>query len=113
MRKNFVRLLEATGIIVVTACLMELALRTFPSVIPPSLLIQFHPKVRTEAAKGRFLTHDETVRLERDDGGPPLMMVKPFSTLRWFNTDERGDVFVVKVDEMGFCNGLSNCFSVI
>ena len=32
------------------------------------------------------------------------MMVKPFTTLRWFNTDERGDVFVVKVDEMGFCN---------
>lgn len=98
------RLLEATGIIVVTACLMELALRAFPSVIPPSLLIQFHPKVRAEAAKGRFLIYHETERFERDDGGPPLRIVKPFTTLRWHNTDEPGDVFVAKVDEMGFCN---------
>ncbi|MCZ6775274.1 MAG: hypothetical protein O7D34_02315 [Ignavibacteria bacterium] len=104
MKTIFFALFHTIIIALVTFALMEFGLRIFPSIIPPSLLVSFHPKVRSQAAQGRFLTIDETVTFDRDDAGPPLRLMKPFTTLRWHNTDEPGDVYTAKVDEIGFCN---------
>jgi len=76
--KSFIHPIFQTLLIAaITFCLIEAGLRLFPGIIPPGLLYYFEPELRQEAAQGRFLTKTQTVLLERDDGGPPLPLVKP------------------------------------
>lgn len=84
--------------------LIEVALRVSPKIIPPHLLIHFHPVPRKEAAMGRFQLKEDTVLLQRDDGGPPLRLVKPNKTLHWKNMDGDGKKHSVVTDGLGFCN---------
>ena len=102
---HFVRaILKTLVIAVITFCLAEIALRLFPGIIPPSLLYEFDPQLRQEAAKGRFLTFGDTVLAERDDGGPPLRLLKPHTVERWYNMDGKGESHSETLDENGFCN---------
>ncbi len=81
----------------------EAALRALPSAIPPVVLARFAPELRQELGRGRFSTLDQTVQLERDDGGPPLRLWKPFTEKR-YDFGDSGTLPVVRTDEMGFCN---------
>ena len=81
----------------------EAALRALPSAIPPAVLARFAPELRQELARERFSTLDQTVLLERDDGGPPLRLWKPFTEKR-YDFGDSGMLPAVRTDEMGFCN---------
>jgi len=103
--KRFIQLSFQTLLIAaITFSLAEAALRLFPGIIPPGLLYHFEPELRQEAALGRFLTYGQTVLLERDDGGPPLRLVKPRTNLHWKNPDGKGQTITNTTDENGFCN---------
>lgn len=104
MKKFFAGLLGLALVVIVTLFLAEGMLRIFPGIIAPALLVHFHPEPRKQAAKGRFLTYDEVDIFKRDDGGPPLHIVKPFTELRWHDYDAEGGVYTATVDEIGFCN---------
>jgi hypothetical protein len=104
LKKIFLFLRNLTVITIITLVLLEFVLRIFPQMIPPVLLIHFNPKMRKQIAKGRFLTVSDTFEYARDDFGPPLRLLKPFTMQSWRNTDERGDIYRAQLDEIGFCN---------
>lgn len=84
--------------------LTEVALRLSPKIIPPHLLIHFHPVPRKEAAMGRFQLKEDTTLLQRDDDGPPLRLVKANKAVHWTNMDGKGKSHTIVTDEVGFCN---------
>jgi len=87
----------------VVLILMEVTLRVFPRVIPPTILNEFGKELRSELAQGRFSTKKDVIPLLRDDGGPPLFVWKPYATI--FNSHkDKGTVNSVTMDEIGFPN---------
>ena len=89
--------------------LLEITLRIFPNVIPPVILIHFEPTLRGEIAKGWLKTKDQVRNLDRDDGGPPLTVWKPFQSIvrvgKFVNPEnDPGIVAQATMDENGFCN---------
>ena len=104
MRKKVLLLRDVFIIVLITVFLMEVGLRIFPKIIPPVLLIHFDPALRKAIAKGRFITIDDTFEFNRDDSGPPLRLMKPFTISRMHNFNEPGDVYTTQLDEIGFCN---------
>jgi hypothetical protein len=89
--------------LLLTVGLMEAALRIVPKVIPANLLIHFEPKLRSKIAAGRFPTADDAIAFNRDDGGFPFPIWKPFSEIT-YSFQDPGTVNTVKMDENGFCN---------
>ena len=89
--------------------LLEMTLRIFPTIIPGVILIHFEPNMRGKIAKGRFKTQDQVLTLDRDDGGPPLHIWKPFESVvrvgKFVNREkDPGIVAKATMDENGFCN---------
>jgi len=85
------------------AVTLEVALRIAPVLVPTNVLRHFEPGLRSRIAKGRFSTQDETVVLERDDGGPEMRVYMPFTEVP-YRIEDPGSVKVVSTDEVGFCN---------
>jgi len=105
MSQNMLKFFKASLLMLfISMILVEIALRVSPKIIPPHLLIHFHPVPRKEAAMGRFQLKEDTVLLQRDDNGPPLRLVRPGKTLQWKNMDGNGRQHSVVTDEVGFCN---------
>ncbi len=104
MRTFFRYFFGVTILLVITLLLLEGVLRAFPKIVPPVLLIHFPSNIRGQIAKGRFLTLSDTFDYDRDDFGPPLRLMKPYTMLSWQSVDERGDNHTAQLDEMGFCN---------
>lgn len=89
--------------VLLTLGLIELALRLVPTVVPANLLVHFEPKLRSKIAAGRFPTADDAIAFNRNDGGFPFPIWKPFAEITYSFTDP-GTVNTVKMDENGFCN---------
>lgn len=95
--------LRLSASLVLFAATFEGTLRLLPSAVPTNVLLYFEPGLRSRIARGRYSTHDETILLERDDGGPKLRVFKPF-THKVYETEDFGSLKVVTADEIGFCN---------
>ncbi len=90
--------------VALTLALLEAGLRVFPEAVPLALLKRFERELRLEIAERRQLPNEtQTYALERDDGGPPIRVFKPFSSVRYGleDTGERGETVM---DGLGFCN---------
>lgn len=85
------------------ALLLEITLRLFPALIPHPLLYFFEPDLRAEIAQGKLPTVNDTVLLDRDDGGFPLRVWKPGVSIK-HDFDDPGTVKEVRMDAQGFCN---------
>ena len=94
-----------------TLILIELGLRLFPSVIPLDLLVFFHPEPKAQIAHSRGLPTRgwDTVPLERDDGGPELRILRPYTNIVW-PIEDNGTINRVTMDENGFCNPPENSY---
>lgn len=103
MRKWKTTAVIASINLLITGVLLEGALRLFPSTIPANLLVHFEPKLRSKIAAGRFPTAEDAVAFERDDGGAPFPIWKPFAEISYSFSDP-GTVNTVAMDENGFCN---------
>jgi hypothetical protein len=97
----------ALAVLVTAAIVMaavEIGLRIFPSLVPELLLVHFQQHVRQEIASAQGLTTVSMVRpLPRDDGGPTLYLLKPFTTVGFedHDTHRKGSL---TTDSLGFCN---------
>ena len=90
--------------------LFECGLRLFPAMIPLRLLIHFHDELRSEIAEDRNLPlKKNSVSLERDDEGPDLQLLKPFTELV-YDFQDPGSINRVVMDDMGFCNATENSY---
>ena len=83
---------------------LEIGLRMAPhALVPLNWLKRFEPGIRSEIAQAMGLPRqDVTYELERDDGGPPLLLYKPFA--RTEQPMAPGVVDIVERDDQGFCN---------
>jgi len=71
MKKFFIIFSGLVVSVLIGVALLEIWLRIFPSLIPIELLVHFRKEPRAEIAQRRHLpTEDDTVLLNRDDGGP-------------------------------------------
>ncbi|MGH7901013.1 MAG: hypothetical protein ACRENZ_04680, partial [Thermodesulfobacteriota bacterium] len=104
MKKVVVFSSKVFVIIIITLLILEFGLWLFPSVIPPGILIHFNNGLRKKIARGRFPTFDDTVIFNRDDNGPELRLWKPFTKITARDIEVPGDFYIVKTDEIGFCN---------
>ena len=83
---------------------LEVGLRLVPGAIPETLLKRYDPVLRAEIAERRNLPNvSDAVQVERDDGGPPLLIFKPNVQVE-FKSRETGKRGVIRMDERGFCN---------
>ena len=83
---------------------LEVVLRSFPELIPLTLLKRFHKEPRLEIAQRRSLWNEAQMRvLERDDGGPKLTLFKPHSRI-WYDFHGEGEKGFTQMDDRGFCN---------
>ena len=83
---------------------LEIGLRIFPSAIPEGILKRFEAGLRANIAQRRSLPNVSDVnQLERDDGGPPLLVFKP-DTVVQFVSRETGKRGSIHMDSRGFCN---------
>lgn len=104
MKKLASFLLKLLFSIILTFVLIEICLRLFPGVIPLELMVRFDGQPRTEIAQSQGLpTKVDTVLLERDDGGPPLRVYKPYTQII-YRIQETGTNLPMTMDENGFCN---------
>jgi hypothetical protein len=95
-----------------TVAAAEVMLRQFPGVIPIGLLEALPPGLRATTAQARQLpTVSDTVLLTRDDGGPPLRLYKPFTTIT-YDFSDAGIVNTVRMDNVGFCNPSTNSYDL-
>lgn len=85
---------------------LEVALRLIPGAISLGVLKEFEPGLRSKIAAGRKLqTKEDTVPMQRDDGGPPTgMWIYKGGAEVSYDFDEPGIVETVRMDEQGFCN---------
>jgi hypothetical protein len=85
--------------------MLEVALRAFPGeLVPLKFLKRFQREVRLEIAQRlRLPTELETWELPRDDGGPTLLLRRPFTRLT-FDFREENEKGEVVLDSQGFCN---------
>lgn len=89
-----------------TLGLLEVGLRLRPQLIPLDLLVGFQEGLALEIAQRRGLPNrSQVVELERDDGGPPLTVFKPFSETKVKPRDP-GARAHTRRDANGFCNPL-------
>ena len=94
-------------IVLITSILGEISLRALPGIIPLALLTRFDPIIRSEIAERRELPPlNNTILVERDDGGPPLRILKPFTPVT--TKTASGTTNTITVDENGFCNPTAN-----
>jgi hypothetical protein len=91
-------------IVLEVALLIEGALRLFPGLIPLEFLINFNPEIRAKIAIKRGLPlREEMVALDRDDGGPELLIYGP--STKWLRLVKDNDSYSTTVmDQNGFCN---------
>ena len=84
--------------------LIEGTLRFFPGLIPLEFLINFSPEIRAKIAIKRGLPlREEMVALDRDDGGPELLIYGP--STKWLRLVKDNDSYSTAVmDQNGFCN---------
>lgn len=88
----------------ITLLLLEGGLRLFPEAIPEGILKRFQGELRAEIAERRYLPNvSQTWQLERDDGGPPILLFKPGARIE-YDSLETGEHFALVMDELGFCN---------
>ncbi len=112
MKKFFSISLKVFLSLLFTFALIEIGLRLFPSVIPIELLYRFHEVPRAEIAHRLNLpTKDDTILIERDDGGPPLRVFKPATKISYTFNDP-GVVNTMVMDEAGFCNPPENPYNL-
>lgn len=85
---------------------LELALRLAPGAIPLGVLKEFEPALRAKIASRRKLqTKENTIPMQRDDGGPPTgMWIYKGGAEVTYDFDEAGIVRTVRMDAQGFCN---------
>jgi hypothetical protein len=89
-----------------TLGLMEVALRIRPELISLDLLLRFQEEVALDVAKRRRLPNRSQVwELDRDDGGPPLKLFKPFTEIEVSYRDPEA-LDLMRLDANGFCNPL-------
>lgn len=102
---RLVQVLKVVAVnLLIFAVAMEAGLRLFPSAIPESLLKRFQPSLRASIAERRSLPNvSDVVQVQRDDGGPPLLIFKPNEVVR-FVSRETGKTGEIHMDERGFCN---------
>ncbi|TFH25207.1 MAG: hypothetical protein E4H03_01480 [Myxococcales bacterium] len=99
--------------VLVFAGALELALRALPRAIPLDLLEHFEPEMRASIAGRRKLTtKEDTVLVDRTDGGPVdrLWIYRPNVAVT-HEFDEVGIVATVEMDDMGFCNPVSDVYT--
>jgi hypothetical protein len=91
---------------------LEVALRLVPGAIPLGVLKEFEPVLRAKIASGRKLqTKENTIRMRRDDGGPPTgMWIYKGGAEVTYDFDEPGIVRTVRMDAEGFCNPDPNAY---
>jgi hypothetical protein len=90
--------------LLIFAIAMEIGLRLVPSAIPESLLKRFQPPLRASIAERRSLPNvSDVVQVQRDDGGPPLLIFKPNASVQFYSR-ETGKTGKIQMDERGFCN---------
>jgi hypothetical protein len=83
---------------------LEAGLRVAPDLVPLFLLERFQKDVRADIAQQLGLTNASQVRLlERDDGGPPLYIMKPFTKVS-FEMQGSAEKHERTSDSWGFCN---------
>jgi lysophospholipase L1-like esterase len=106
MRKTLQMLVLPALACTSVAITLELALRFVPGAIPLGVLKEFEPGLRTKIASRRKLqTKEDTIPMQRDDGGPPtgMWIYKAGAEVR-YDFDEPGIVPTVRMDAKGFCN---------
>jgi len=106
---------KITGVLVFTAILvvgLEISLRLFPrELIPITLLKRFHHETRHSIAQQLDLRHESQMwTLERDDGGPALKLLKPYTRTEYRFLDENVQTVTV-MDDQGFCNPARDTYS--
>lgn len=95
---------HVTFILVISAILLEVALRFYPSAIPTDFLVRFTPDIRSEIAAERDLPTKKIFRkVPRDDGGPELLIPIPRAIFNQGFKDI-GAVNPQHTDDFGFCN---------
>jgi hypothetical protein len=110
MRKIFTVTWQASFIVVLSAVLLEVALRFYPSAIPTNFLVRFTPNIRSNIATGRNLPTKKILRkVPRDDGGPNLLVPIPGITINMGFVD-LGAVNPQHTDDFGFCNDQPSAF---
>lgn len=104
MKKLFSFSLKLLMSILFTLLLIEIGLRLWPGLIPLDLLVRFHEDPRAQIARRRGLpAKEDTIVLDRDDGGPELRIFKPFTPII-YEVWEENAVRRIVMDEIGFCN---------
>lgn len=91
---------------------LEVALRAVPAAVPLALLEHFEPQMRASIAEQRKLTtREDTVLLERTDGGPidRLWIYRP-NVVVVHDFDEPHIVAAVEMDDLGFCNPTADAY---
>ena len=103
--RRLLKVLKLIGInLLVFVAAAEVSLRILPGVIPESLLKRFEPSMRASIAERRSLPNiSDAVQVERDDGGPPLLIFKSNRVVR-FTSRETGLSGEIHMDDRGFCN---------
>jgi hypothetical protein len=99
----FGRLLGYGVFIAIILAGLEIGLRSFPELIPLTLLKRFHSELRLAIAEERSLWNmGQMVEIPRDDEGPALLVPKGGSRIAYdFGGSESG---VMVMDDQGFCN---------
>jgi hypothetical protein len=114
VKKFFSILFKALITFLIVFGFLELGLRIFPNLIPIELLVNFQERLRVEIARRRHLpTVEDTVPIDRDDGGPPqrLRVFKPFTRMT-YEFNDPGIAKTVVMDKMGFCNPPQNDYAL-
>lgn len=90
--------------VVILYIVLEVVLRLFPVLVPPSLLVDFHPNIRKEIAGRVGVSRSElTTPLVRTDGGAPINLYRPYAEVS-NRFEDQGAVMKVTMDAEGFCN---------
>lgn len=112
MRKTLQMLVLPALALVSVVLTLEVALRLAPGAIPLGILKEFEPALRAKIASRRKLqTKENTIRMQRDDGGPPTgMWIYRGGAEVTYDFDEPGIVRTVRMDAEGFCNPDFNAY---
>src|SRR3989338_1441560 len=96
--------------LVVIFGLTEVSLRTFPTLIPVNLLINFQKDLRKNIAKKRkFQTIDDTLPYAENSEGPSVLTYKPYARIQYDYKDP-GIVNTMQMDGLGCCNEPLNLY---
>lgn len=98
-----IRLAAILFSVTITLLGLEVVLRIAPGLVPAKMLLHFSPDLRTELARGRFVTRDQVRLLARDDDGPNLWIMKPYGE-KFYDFPDPRVPDSVQADDIGFCN---------